>query len=244
MSISLEKHLYYDQWLSDVLQHEVYRLDVTDEFFRIRESTIREYLSSKAPKNVFIYAKVRISDLGAINFLEKLGFHLVDTNIVFEKSIDSESRVSGPTEIRFAVPEDRQAVRSLAANSFSYSRFHLDPLITDEKANLVKASWADNFFLGKRGDSMVVASVDGKIAGFLQLLYSKEDLIIDLIAVDGLFRRKGVASDMILYAQRNLKGFNKVRVGTQLANIPSIRMYEKLEFIFSDASYVFHYHHS
>jgi len=91
---------------------------------------------------------------------------------------------------------------------------------------------------------MVVTSVDGKIAGFVQLLHSGRDLVIDLIAVDRKFRRKGIARDMICFAQTAIKGFKRMRVGTQLANIPSIRMYERLEFMFVDASYVFHYHNS
>jgi ribosomal protein S18 acetylase RimI-like enzyme len=242
--VSLEKHFHYDKWLSDVLQHEVYRLDVSDELIKFPESTHRAFSSIIRSKNVFVYGKVRVHNHGAIKLLENLGFNLVDTNIIFEKPIDSPSRGAGPSEIRFALPEDRQGVRSLAAYSFSCSRFHLDPLIPDDKADQVKASWAENFFFGKRGDSMVISSVDGKIAGFLQLLHSGKDLVIDLIAVDRKFRRKRIASDMIYFAQNALKGFKRVRVGTQLANMPSIRMYERLNFMLIDAFYVFHYHNS
>jgi ribosomal protein S18 acetylase RimI-like enzyme len=240
----LEKHLQYDQWLSDVLQREVYRMDVCDELIAYRGSDHEKYLSALTLENVFIYAKVQVHDHDAINLLENLGFHLVDTNIIFEKLIDLADPSAGPSEIRFAIPEDRQGVQSLAANSFSYSRFHLDPLIPDDKADQIKASWAENFFFGRRGDSMVVASVDGKIAGFLQLLHSGKDLVIDLIGVDGNFRRKRIASDMICFAQRSLKGFKRMCVGTQLANMPSIRMYESLKFMLIDASYVFHYHNN
>jgi GNAT superfamily N-acetyltransferase len=240
----LEKHLHYDQWLSDVLQREVYRLDVSFELAEFPESTYRAFSSTIRSKNVFIYAKVKVHDHGAIKLLEELGFNLIDTNIVFEKPIDSLSRLAGPSEIRFASLEDRQTVRSLASYSFSCSRFHLDPLIPDDKANRVKASWAENFFFGRRGDSMIVASVDGKIGGFLQVLHSGKDLIIDLIAVDKELRRKRIASDMICFSQTAIKGFKRVRVGTQLANIPSIRLYERLKFMLTDASYVFHYHNS
>lgn len=239
----LENCIHYDQWLSDELQREVYKLDV-EELTAYGESDPDEYLSVLNFENVFVYAKIRVNDADKISFLEKLGFNLVDTNIVFERVIDDRIQDTGLSNIRFAVPEDRQRVRELAASSFSFSRFHLDPLLPDDKANEIKASWAENFFFSGRGDGMVVSSIEGKIAGFLQLLYSGEDLIIDLIAVDKAFRRKGIASGMITYAQRSLKGFKKVRVGTQLANIPSIRMYENLEFIFSGASYVFHYHHT
>lgn len=238
----MKKYLHYDQWLSDVLQHEVYRFDVSDEFVKSPESARQAFSSTVTSKNVFIYTKVKVHEHGVIKILENLGFNLVDTNIIFEKPIDSPSKNAWAPEIRFAIPEDRQGVRSLAAYSFSYSRFHLDPLIPDEKANQIKASWAENFFSGGRGDSMVVASVDGKIAGFLQLLHSGKALVIDLIAVDRKFRRKGIGSGMISFAQNAIKGFKRVRVGTQLANLPSIRMYERLKFILVNAFYVFHYH--
>lgn len=240
----MEKHLQYDQWLSDMLQYEVYRLDVSDEFVKKSEPNHQAFLSTISSKKVFIYARVSVYDNAAIRFLGNLGFYLVDTNIVFEKPLDFSSQSAGSSEVRFAVPEDRQGVRNLAADSFSYSRFHLDSLISDIQANQIKASWAENFFFGNRGDSMVVASLDGKIVGFLQLLHSGKNLLIDLIGVDGSHRRKGIASDMIGFAQRSLKGFKRVRVGTQLANMPSIRMYEKIKFMLIDASYVFHYHNS
>ena len=240
----MENYLHYDQWLSDVLQYEVYRLDLSNEFVKKSKTNHQVFSSTISTKKVFIYARVRVYDNAAIKFLGNLGFYLVDTNIVFEKPLDFSSQSVGAFEVRFAIPEDRQGVRNLAADSFSCSRFHLDPLLPDDKANEIKASWAENFFFGNRGNSMVVASLDGKIVGFLQLLHSGKDLLIDLIGVDGNHRRKGIASDMIGFAQRSLKGFKRVRVGTQLANMPSIRMYENLKFMLIDASYVFHYHNS
>ena len=47
---------------------------------------------------------------------------------------------------------------------------------------------------------------------------------------------------MINFATNNLDDFEYIRVGTQLANVPSLRLYEKLGFYIVDAAYVFHYH--
>jgi RimJ/RimL family protein N-acetyltransferase len=47
---------------------------------------------------------------------------------------------------------------------------------------------------------------------------------------------------MIAYAETNLQGFEKIHAGTQIANIPSMRLYESLGFRICRAGYVFHYH--
>ncbi len=47
---------------------------------------------------------------------------------------------------------------------------------------------------------------------------------------------------MIQYAETELVKFSEVRVGTQLANAPSIKLYENLGFRFLEGHYVFHLH--
>jgi len=180
----------------------------------------------------------------AAKFLERAGFYLVETNIVFDKPIATKQPLGGNCAVRFAVSEDKGQVVELARNSFVYSRFHLDETIPSVVANTIKAEWVGSYFDGKRGENMVVALVDEKIVGFLLLLYGSDGvLIIDLIAVDKNQRRKGIAGDMIVYAESQYSGCSLIRVGTQVANIPSIRFYEKRGFRICGARYVFHYHH-
>jgi ribosomal protein S18 acetylase RimI-like enzyme len=192
---------------------------------------------------VFIYAKVNTTDSKAITLLEKSGFHLVDTNITFEKPVDTSINLQGNCTVRFADPADAVGTVELARKSFVCSRFHLDQNFPNELADTVKAEWVNNYFKGKRGDSMVVALVDNRISGFLQLLHSADGtLTIDLVAVDGAQRQKGIAADMIAFAEKNIKGMNKVRIGTQVANVSSIRFSQNYGFKYVGAQYVFHYH--
>ena len=101
-----------------------------------------------------------------------------------------------------------------------------------------------NFFLGKRGEWMVVIEENNKIKGFLQLIYkNKNTIVIDLIAIDKKSRGKGLAKEMISYAFKNcLKKNGTIEVGTQIANTPSIKLYSKLGFNMNYASYVLHKH--
>ncbi len=171
-----------------------------------------------------------------------MGFRLVDTNVQL-------TRVAAPLKgsrgrCRFARPDDEPAVRGIAGSSFTQSRFHLDPEIPNATADRLKASWAGNFFTGKRGDWMVVAEEAGEVCGFLQLLRkSSECLIIDLIAVAKEQQGKGLGKEMIAFAAHAcLKQPAAMLVGTQIANFGSLALYTRLGFEISSASYVLHLH--
>lgn len=196
----------------------------------------------------FATAKVPAADTAGIDALQVFGFRVVDLAL----SLDAD-RVCAPqsgTPMRFARPADRAGVEAIAGSAFRFSRFHLDPHLPKALADKVKAAWAANWFLGGRGDGMVVAEdAQGAVAGFLQLLWAAEDcLVIDLIAVLPSSARKGLASAMIGFAQArgtgDLRRPRRMRVGTQAANTGSVRLYEALGFRLCDANYVLHHHGS
>lgn len=193
----------------------------------------------------FAYAKVGCTDIEGIKALEAVGFNLVDTNTQFDRSRDGawpEVKLADGYGVRRAEPGDAEAVEKVAAGSFVYTRFHLDPLVSDQMASDIKGQWAGNFFKGQRGDWMVVPTFEGKVVGFNQLLSKDDTLIIDLIAVDPEHQGKGLATAMIKFAMENCGDWQRMLVGTQVSNIPSMRTYEKLGFRMCGSSYVFHYH--
>ena len=133
---------------------------------------------------------------------------------------------------------------ALAGSSFTLTRFHQDSAFPPGFADLTRAEWVRGYFDGTRGDAMVVALDGEKIIGFLLLIYGKDGwLVIDLIAVAENHRQKGIAADMIKYAGRECRGFTGIRVGTQQANLPSLKLYERLGFKISEEQYIYHYHH-
>ena len=193
----------------------------------------------------FLYAKVDCADIASITVLEKSRFNLIDANTQFDRSNMEpwlEDEMPSGYSTRFAEPADAKDVEEVAATSFVYTRFHLDPLIPDEMANKIKSHWAGNFFKGKRGSWMVVLTCRGKTVGFLQLLSKNNTIIIDLIAVDKAHQGKGLAAGMIEFAAKHCGEWGRMQVGTQISNIPSMRAYEKLGFRMCGSSYIFHYH--
>lgn len=204
---------------------------------------------------VFVSAKLPIADMAQSFALQDIGFRVVDTALTFAcagplalpHASDADETRRGIC-VRYACSDDAQPVCAVGGSAFRYSRFHLDPLLPDDKAHAVKAAWAANYFRGARGDGMIVAESDGRVIGFLQLIKAADGyLVIDLIAVDENAARRGAASAMISFAGRH--GLDQVappgfRVGTQAANIPSCRLYESLGFRLQAATQVLHYHAS
>jgi ribosomal protein S18 acetylase RimI-like enzyme len=238
--------LIADQWLSAVLKRDTYRLamegdagtDMCD-----RAGTGYRALQDLKRGPLFLYSRVSPTRMDRIAFLEEEGFHLVDTTLTMEKPMTvAEPREVG-ADVRFAAAGDADETAALAGRAFAFSRFHLDPAFSRETADRIKAEWARSFFSGRRGNAMVLAEVDHRVAGFLQLLYTRGTLVIDLIAVDERHRRKGIANAMISYAESQCGDFETIRVGTQVANTPSLRFYGKAGFLVSASNYVFHYHH-
>ena len=102
--------------------------------------------------------------------------------------------------------------------------------------------WVSNFYAGKRGDALLVAEIDNKIVGFLLILFNQENMVIDLVGADERYRRRGIARSLLMYMEMHFSGFQRIIVGTQVANIVSLKFYESVGFQVCDTRYVFHYH--
>lgn len=224
--------LVRDTWLEEVMERPVYKVVICEQ--------PKNLFLGKKKVNSFYYIKIPTDKIDIISELTSLGFYLVDTNVTFELKL--ERRNNSYNFIRRATGDDKLSVKCLAQKSFNFSRFHLDPKITNELANKIKSQWAINYFYGRRGDEMFVAEINGKIVGFLQLLKLKENsYVIDLIAVDQELRGQGTGRNLI-YAAQNVLGASMLRVGTQITNISSIRFYERIGFSIVDSNYILHLH--
>lgn len=230
-----------DTWLAEIINCQAMRVVPS----AITNENSADVAQALRQAGIFAYAKVSPVELRQIAWLQDNGFRLVDTNVVFDKAINPAEcpPAVGHCTIRFAAAEDEEQATELARRAFRFSRFHLDPYIAPTTADAIKAEWVRNYFRGARGEAMVLAEIHGEVVGFVQLLRQAGRLIIDLIAVDEQHRRKSIARDMIAFAEANAGECTTHVVGTQIANIPSMRLYEHMGFRMAAASYVFHYHH-
>jgi ribosomal protein S18 acetylase RimI-like enzyme len=197
-----------------------------------------------------VYIKISTSSVEEIKRVENLGFNLVDTNILLcwkNKIGFVKSSIPHHYSTRLSRPTDRDQLGSIAQHNFRFSRFHLDPKVSKIKADRVKKAWVQNFFEGDRGDYMIVSCFKDQPVGFTQIVIkSDSELIIDLICVDSQHHGVGLASAMISFLINkiapSLPDIKDVLVGTQISNLPSLSLYQKLGFKIISSDYVFHYH--
>ena len=240
----IESFFKKDHWLSDALKKNVFILfnfsDVNENSLLI---SFNELCDQYPQKDLFIFVKVKTDFTRQINKIEDLGFRLIDTNILFNRSADLnyKKNIKNTIHIKFAEKYHKSSIGKIAHNNFSFSRFHLDPYIKKSQADNLKKIWVENFFSGKRGDYMVIALSNDKPIAFLQLIKKKKNLIIDLIAVSSNYRGENIGSSMINFACKNIE-CEKIIVGTQISNLPSIKLYQNLGFNPISSDYVFHYH--
>tara|TARA_Y100000589_G_C27118639_1_gene615403 strand:- start:635 stop:1333 length:699 start_codon:yes stop_codon:yes gene_type:complete len=228
--------LNHDEWLSNILNKKAYKLKEI--------SNINSF--ENLPKNIFIEVKIRSNNLEEIKKAEQLGFKLIDIGLYFfnEKFENLIYKKDNLQNIRYANIRDEKAIRAIASNSFTESRFYKDIQIKKSIASKIKEEWASNFFKGERGDHLIVAENEGKIIGFLLLIKNKlNELTIDLIAVDKKYRGRNFGTEMINFVNLHLSnGIKRINVGTQLTNIGAINLYSKLGYKLKYSEYIFHIH--
>jgi ribosomal protein S18 acetylase RimI-like enzyme len=152
--------------------------------------------------------------------------------------------------VRAATAADYDRVVEIAGSAFRYSRFHLDPLIRRDVANGIKRGWMQSYRDGSRGAGCLVATESAgkseRVVGFLGILELRREhtvQVIDLIAVDGSAQGRGVGRALVeRFVFAAAARAAEVEVGTQAANVPSVRLYEACGFKLASAEYVLHAH--
>ncbi len=230
----------HDAWLSEQMGRPCYMLRLAASGV---SADVAAALERVLATDAFVTAKLATNDVATVIALERAGFSVIDTQVVLEAST-LETPKPAAVRVREARDEDRARVEDIARRSFRFTRFHLDPRIDRSVADEIKAQWAGNFFRGKRGDALVVAEREGEVCGFNQLLFQDggETLTIDLIAVAEEHHGVGAATAMIGFVPARCAAPKKHRVATQVANIPSLRLYEKVGFRMAQSQYVLHAH--
>ena len=213
--------LYKDEWLSHYFKAGVYCYQKSNQ-------SCVENISAD-----FIYTKIASQNQLDCNDLIRKGFNLIETSLLFEQEKSVADKLL-TLQVDFVKPEEQSDVVNIAKSAFAFSCFHQDDHISISLANQIKADWVANYFLGKRGDSMIVARINKRVAGFLLLI---NHTTIDLIAVSSRFLRKGVASQMITFANQKI---GLLKAGTQITNQSSIALYEKSGFFLKQSSFVLH----
>lgn len=238
-----------DTWLAGIFERPVFKVllqaDETpspDEYRARLAECVRDQPS-------FLYARIPTAQPEHVRTLTRSGFDVVDVAVTFDRSLSAvttREQRDDSIRVREARPADFDATLAVAERCFTYSRFHLDQRVPRSVANRIKREWIDSYCRGRRGERLIIAETNGTISGFLAVLRAtvgqKKASVIDLIGVDARFQRRGIGERLVKEFITSASGVDVLRVGTQAANIPSMRLYQKSGFLVAETAYVLHAH--
>ena len=196
----------------------------------------------------FCIARCAAEDLGAAQALEHAGFRLMDTLVYYQRDL-RRTPIPGDTGhilIRPALAEDEAAVVAVAVESFQGYRghYHADPLLDRDKCDEVYTSWAERSVASREvADQVLVAELDGRIAGFATLrLNSPDEGEGVLFGVARFAQGRGIYRSFMLRAMDWCaeQGRQVMIVSTQVTNIAVQKVWARLGFEPSHAYYTFH----
>ncbi|MBN2734997.1 MAG: GNAT family N-acetyltransferase [Methanomicrobiaceae archaeon] len=236
-----------DEWLSRILEYGAFRIVKLDQS---PELSKEDLINNSENHSSFFFVKVPVIQTGLVHSLCNAGFQVVDVNVTFERKLSLDPNIcdtSSELTIRDLRESDHKILLEIAETGFKYSRFHLDPFITLQTANKIKREWLNSYLKGSRGDGIIVAEKDERPVGFLANLHivdSGQNIrVIDLICVDRDSQKQGIGKEMISHLiKKSSDQFSVLRVGTQIANIPSMSLYSRCKFEIVKAEYVLHAH--
>lgn len=203
----------------------------------------------KASHQAFYFVRVPADRVALVDAGQALGFGVVDVNVTLTQpgSRAGEIGTVPGVTVTSARPDHSTDAIEIAGKAFHFSRFHLDPRIDRAVADRVKREWIRSYTLGKRGDDLLVAIIENQVVGFLAALRvvdaGRRVAVIDLIAISADYRKRGVGTALIAhFIAKYRDSSDDLRVGTQVANVASFRLYQRTGFSISRAEYLLHLH--
>lgn len=244
-----------DGWLTSIFGYPVFKVGVLSQNPEDNNSAesfagLSRHIAGQS--QALYYAKVSTDEVGYVRKLSDTGFYAVDVNVTFGMDAEPSSNPSKPAEpsschISEASRDHYWEILDIAASSFRFSRFHLDPLIPEAVANRIKHDWVLSYTTKSRGDKLFAALQDGKPVGFLAAIAGESEgasiRTIDLIGVKKSHQGQGIGRTLSAFFVDYYKNkCDRLIVGTQVANIPSMRLYQKMGFSIINSQYVLHSH--
>ena len=190
----------------------------------------------------FVRTRIPTTDTKQIWILqEDMGFRIFDPLVYMELKL-AEMRLKEPdptTRCRWHEKEDVPQIRKIASTSFTFDHHHQDDHFEKAKVDEMHALWVDKCIAD--GYEVDVAQRDGQVVGFLASTDKDGSCYIKLIAVDEKFRGLGMAEDLLRFTLTRVAfGVKTATVETEVANVPAVRLYEKIGFRVVSSAYTLH----
>ena len=175
------------------------------------------------------------------NAMRHTQFRKIENLIYLERSFEGKEKMELPSNVRPASKYDVDACSNIAQNCFTHDRYHTDQYLDNKIADHSKYAWAQNNILG-RSDINFVIELEDQIVGFISCLQETNSATIDLIGVSPEAQGNGIGTVLVkAVISHYTNSVSTIRVGTQLNNEASVRLYNSTGFKKVDEAITFHW---
>jgi ribosomal protein S18 acetylase RimI-like enzyme len=235
-----------DPWLSEAAERPVFRIGLDGDVPPADAAGVC-LTHQRGHRGAAYYVKVPVDRVAWCRALQPAGFYAVDVNVTFSRPSTPLPRPAIGVHVEVADPAHFEGALDVAGSCFQFSRFHQDPMFPRTTADRIKREWVRSYTESRRGDTLFVALVDGEVAGFLAALSTtfegRRTAVIDLIGVGRHRQRQGVGRALVeTFVNAFASRADLLLVGTQVANVPSVRLYQQCGFHVQGSAYVLHAH--
>jgi ribosomal protein S18 acetylase RimI-like enzyme len=134
-----------------------------------------------------------------------------------------------------AKADDGAELEKITSMAYTLSHYHNDPNIPWGRAEMIYQEWIKNSLHGF-ADIVLVARLNQEIVGYatvqLKTISDKAYACIDLLTTKESLRGRRIGSSLVLEAiKRTVDKTDTVIVGTQVSNLPALRLYQRLMFM-------------
>ncbi|PLR85417.1 GNAT family N-acetyltransferase [Bacillus sp. V33-4] len=185
-------------------------------------------LKTKFNNYQFISIENRNSESVNAKFIGKdTAAFLVDVNIQFNKTLTGAFNIPQHVTVHDSLEYNEQIIK--IAN-FQFSKFTEDNQLAIRGGDQVYHQWLINSFDKPDKYYALSKGENGDINGFLLHSYFDNACVIELIAVSKTVTNSGIGTSLFKAVEysANHKGFNIIKVGTQVRNSEAINFYYKV----------------
>lgn len=148
-----------------------------------------------------------------------------------------------PEVVPYSSSEPDNDLINLAYESGLYSRFKIDPRISDDQFKKVYRLWITNSVRKQIAQEVLVIKRNQRIVAMLTLGEKNQRGDIGLLAVDPNYRGQKLGSKLVYAAQAWCikQGYAHGQVVTQQLNLPAAALYEKCDYSIEKVENFFHF---
>lgn len=198
-------------------------------------------LKKKKVKLVYWYTKKEYEY--SQKYVKRFGGFLTGKKITYVKDLSKNSKVPEKNLIKIDKYKEKipnNDLINLITQGGVYSRFYVDPKISEKKYKELHKQWITN---SVKYNQVFIYKNRNHIRGFVSLNKKNQIGNIDFIVIEETYKRKGIATALMNHAHKWFisKGYKKVQADTQKNNINACKMYEKLGYYIEKSEDIYHF---